>query len=286
MSDSSLLMKAANWLKQSTDRLKSAGVNTAHLDSLIMLEDATGKDRSWLLAHSEYVIREDKLERLNQQIGRRIKHEPLAYIRSKSEFYGRKFIVNNHTLEPRPETETMIELLKQLTDSKQLVCNNETVIADIGTGSGCLAITAKCEWPKFKVVATDIDSQCLKVAKQNARTLEATIEFLKGDLLQPILDYSFKISAVLANLPYVPNSHTINEAAMHEPKHAIFGGPDGLELYRRLFTQITHRQQTPIYILTESLPFQHDDLTKIARSAGYRHQKTDDFIQLFIKRGS
>lgn len=270
-------MRADKWLAKATGLLETVGINTARLDCLILLEDATGKDRSWLLAHPETTLQGPTLQRLEKQLKRREKHEPLAYIRGKSEFYGREFIVNSHTLEPRSETETMIDLFKNL-HCKVGPCN----VVDVGTGSGCLAIIAKLELPDAEVYATDVDKKCVETARQNAEKHGVKIEFFEGDLFEAIPTTNYRLpTTILANLPYVPDNHTINKAAMFEPKHAIFGGPDGLDLYRRLFLQLSDISRKPEYILIESLPFQHDELSKIAKIGGYTLSATDDFIQLF-----
>ncbi|HSX44539.1 MAG TPA: HemK/PrmC family methyltransferase [Candidatus Saccharimonadales bacterium] len=262
-------MQAETWLAEATKKLEKAGIGTARLDCLVLLEDVLDKDRAYLLAHSDIELSEPTLKKLNRQIIRRVKHEPLAYIRGKTEFYGREFCIDHRVLEPRPESETMIELLKKLK------LGNQT-IADIGTGSGALAITVKLEFPKVKVVAGDIDKDCLVVAKRNARLLQAKVEFYQGDLLKPLP----MVNIILANLPYVPNNHTINQAARHEPNIAIFGGPDGLDIYRQMFAQI---HQKPSYILTESLPPQHQKLAQIAKRHGFIQKLEEDFIQVLSK---
>ena len=268
-------MTIGKWLKQSETFLDRSNISTARLDSLVLLEDECGKDRAWVLAHPEFELATPQLKILDEQIKRRAKHEPLAYIRGKSEFYGREFIVNNHTLEPRPETETIIDLLKDLPT------NNSWTIIDIGTGSGCLAVSAKLELPKYRVVGTDIDNKCTQTAELNAKKYNASIEFRQGNLLEPFLEDIKDKWAILANLPYVPNGHTINKAAMFEPSHAIFGGEDGLDLYREMFRQINKLQNKPTYILTESLPFQHSELARIAEKSEYEQQAEEDFIQVF-----
>lgn len=193
-------MKLEEWLDWSVKKLEKAGVGTARLDCLVLLEDELGKDRSWILAHPEVALQGGALKALNKKVARRIKHEPLAYIRGYTEFYGRKFGVNKNVLEPRPESETMIELLKQQVNrlpfnyarGKQVMGyrKKELVIADIGTGSGCLGITAKLEVPEAEVIAIDIDPNCLKVARQNAQALGAKIKFRQGDLLDPLCNLS------------------------------------------------------------------------------------------------
>ncbi len=264
-------MKTSEWIIQATQLLKTAGIPSARLDVFILLEDNLGKDRASLLAHPETALTGAQEQKLSRQLQRRSRHEPLAYIRNKSEFYGRKFYINKDVLQPRAESETIISLLKRLPPTSGLV-------ADIGTGSGCLAVTAKLELPSNEVIAVDIDPACLRVARKNAQLLGANVRFYTGDLLKPLLG---KPAIILANLPYVPEGFQINQAAMHEPKLALFGGKDGLDVYRRLFEQIKGLTVQPKYILTEALPFQHEALRNIALATNYQQQEVDDLIQCF-----
>lgn len=274
-------MTIGEWLKSTTEKLQKAGIATARLDALVLLEDTLGKERSWLLAHPETDMDNSKIRKLESSIKRRLTHEPLAYIRGKTEFYGREFVVNSHTLEPRPETETMIELLLNLVESRKLKVES---LVDVGTGSGCIAITTALELPGTKVYATDIDEECLKTARQNAQNLGADVTFLQGNLLRPIPTSFFqRPSSILANLPYVPETHQINQAALHEPRRAIFGGKDGLDYYRMLFVQIDEVSNKPVVILAESLPSQHATLTEIATRHGYKLTESRNFIQCFEK---
>ena len=263
------------WLKDAAGLLNQAGIATARLDCLILLEDITDIDRAVLLAEPEQIINPVYLLKLNSQIKQRALHTPLAYIRGRTEFYGREFLINHFVLEPRPESETIIDMLTQLPNVK-----NSTIV-DIGTGSGALAITAKLEIPEAKVFATDIDSHCLSITRRNAKSLGVRLKLLQGNLLDPLADLSKLSLILLCNLPYVPNSFQINPAALQEPRHAIFGGTDGLDIYRSLFTQLQTFSGSPIIVLTESMPPQHNELSVIARDNGYVLQKTEDFIQLF-----
>jgi len=274
-------MLVSDWLIEAQQILKSARISTARLDCLVLLEDESGKDRSWLLSHPEHYLQGSSFENLNTKITQRAQHVPLAYIRGKAEFYGREFKVDEHTLVPRPETETMIELLRGLWDGATHA--TQWIIADIGTGSGAIAITTKLELPETDVLAVDIDPQCVRVAKQNSQSLRADITVVPGDLLEPLFGMVPAADVLLCNLPYVPDDFQINTAATHEPKHAIFGGKDGLDLYRMLFNQLRKLSPKPRYIFAESLPTQHDALATIARAAGYSLEKTDDFIQLFTR---
>lgn len=274
-------MDIGQWLTEASERLNNAGIGTARLDALVLLEDLLGRDRAHLLAHPEIELTAEQLSTLNEHISQRARHVPLAYIRGKTEFYGRMFVVNEYVLEPRPESETMIDMLKGLPADAHMT------IVDVGTGSGALAITAKLELPEQPVIAIDIDARCLELARQNARLLKADITLLQGDLLAPLALFASTALdtpqeyVLLCNLPYIPDDFHINQAAMHEPRLAIFGGSDGLDLYRKLFVQLDTLQHKPAYILTESLPPQHETLAEIAQAHEYRQTRHDDFIQLF-----
>lgn len=264
-------MNIALWLKQAKGQLKN--IPTARLDALVLLEDCSGKDRAWLLAHPEFELSDMQGEKLEKLLARRAQHEPLAYLRGKTEFYGREFVVSAAVLEPRPESETMIDLLKKL---PKLAAKPS--IADVGTGSGALGITAALELPEATVELLEIDPAAIKIARANVDKLSTGILVLRSDLLA---ESSQDYDVLLCNLPYVPDDFAINTAATHEPRLAIFGGPDGLDLYRRLFTQIQNAQKQPLYILTEALPSQHDALEQIAKANGYKLHASDDFIQVF-----
>lgn len=266
-------MSIGDWLHQADDLLSGAGIGTARLDALVLLEDITGVGRAQLLAEPKTEIEPKQLDKLQKLLSRRSQHEPLAYIRGKSEFYGREFVITPAVLEPRPESETMIEQLKRLPDIPHM-----PRIADIGTGSGALGITAKLELLNALVELIDIDEKALQNAKTNVDLFTLEISTIKSDLLaSTAADYDL----LLCNLPYVPDSYEINTAARHEPEIAIFGGPDGLDLYRKLFDQLNKRPRKVLYILCESLPSQHADLNQIAKRSGYKLAATEDFIQVF-----
>jgi len=263
----------ADFLRTSTLELEAAGIATARLDMLVLLEDTLNTNRAQLLADSDLLISETQLRNLEKLVARRTRHEPLAYIRNKTEFCNREFFVDRRVLEPRPESETMIELLKQVPKVPTII--------DVGTGSGALAITAKLELKLVTVYGVDIDENCLEVARKNARKLAATITLIKSNLLEAIPETLLDNAALLCNLPYVPDNFQINTAATHEPRLAIFGGSDGLDLYRKLFNQLDQRATKPTYILAESLPPQHEVLASIAKQSGFVLDRTEDFIQVF-----
>jgi release factor glutamine methyltransferase len=271
-------MTIQEFLKHATNILNEAGIASARLDTLILLEDELGRSRAQLLAHSEDEISPETEVVLNNIITQRAKHTPLAYIRRKVEFYGREFVVNEHVLIPRPETETMIDELK--TTLRKNAPRTQFAIIDVGTGSGAIAITAKLEFTGATVIAVDIDPEALKIARANAKKHATNIAFVQGDLLTPIKPLH-NPTILLANLPYVPERYSINRAAEHEPRHAIFGGKDGLNLYRRFWEQIARMPRRPFLVLTESLPMQHNDMLNLAQQASFELRSSQDFIQVF-----
>lgn len=271
-------MTIQEFLSCATTSLNRAGIATARLDVLVIMEDELGRSRAQLLAHLDDEIPPETEVELNNKIVQRARHTPLAYIRGKAEFYGREFAVNEHVLVPRPETEVMIDELKAAIQKN--TPSTQLTIVDLGTGSGAIAITTKLEIPQAKVIATDIDANALNVARRNAKKHGVNIMFIQGDLLAP-LPTDQQPTIILANLPYVPERYGINPAAEHEPKHAIFSGKDGLNLYRKFWEQIAALPRQPLLVLTESLPTQHDDMLGIARRAGFELVRSQDFIQVF-----
>jgi release factor glutamine methyltransferase len=272
-------MKLDQFLKKSETKLKAEGISSPRLDVLILLEDALHKDRSWILAHPEHELVPVQIKTLSKKIDRRAKHEPLAYIRGHTEFYGRKFKVNRHTLEPRPESETMITLLKNLAvphfkNSKA----RPWKVADVGAGSGCLGITAKLEIHNLEVDLYDISASALAVAKHNAHMHELHLHGRKMNLLsRPLRPYDI----ILANLPYIPEHWKFDVSISHEPKIAFSGGSDGLDVYRKLFGQLKRFAWKPSFVFCESMPPQHKELAKIAAEASFKLHQSEDFIQVF-----
>jgi release factor glutamine methyltransferase len=275
-------MKSRAWLKQAQHHLETAGIGTARLDALVLLEDIAGRDRAWLLAHPDFELSAAQTAKLKNLLNRRARHEPLAYIRGRAEFYGREFVLTPAVLQPRPESEAMIDVLKALPHLAPTVEKKRTQprIADVGTGSGALGITAALELPNAAVELLDIDSQALKIAQINVDKFTLRLSIIRSDLLNAT---KAAYDLLLCNLPYIPNNYIVNKSAALEPKIAIFGGLDGLDVYRKLFAQVTERSQKPLYILTEALPPQHAVLARIAATAGYIQCVENDFIQAFAR---
>jgi release factor glutamine methyltransferase len=265
-------MTIGAFLTTTTAQLKKAGIESARLDTLILLEDELKQDRTSLLAHLEAEIPTHLLADLRKKYTQRKHHTPLAYIRGKVMFYGREFRINEHVLVPRPETEAMIDMLKKWVPKRTIL------IADIGTGSGCIGITAALELPHAVVDLYDIDKQALSIARLNAKSLKVHVTCHEEDLLP---NKAPNYDVILANLPYIPKHMSINRAAMHEPAHAIFSGSAGLDHYKRLWMLLASRADKPKLIVTESLPEQHNINTRLAQSAGYKLIASEGFAQSF-----
>lgn len=272
-------MTISEYLKNGEHTLRAASVETARLDILILLADELGKDKAWLLAHPEFKLTARQIKLLNTKITQRAAHVPLAYIRGHAEFYGRDFAIDERVLVPRPESESMIELLKDYGANR-----HDCTVIDVGTGSGCLAITAKCEFPHVDVIATDISSDTLKVATANIAKHKVEITLLQGDLLAPLRDLKLETRdySILANLPYVPQDYPINKAAGHEPDIALFSDRGGLSHYERLFLQVAKNTTANFVIITESLIEQHATLAKIAEKSGFVLAATNGLAQCFV----
>lgn len=267
-------MRLGDFLNTATKQLHAAGVESARLDALILLEDVLGRDRANLIAHPEIALTEAQEALLNTYIARRCNHIPLTYIRGRAAFYGRDFTVNTHTLVPRPETEAMITLLKKL----RLPAH--PCIADIGTGSGCLGVTAALELLQSEVFLYDTSAAALKVASINARQLGVRAHIAEQDLLTHDAHH---YDVILANLPYVPTTYPVNKAATHEPPVALFSGIDGLDHYRRFWQQVAISR--PRYVITEALPDQHSSLEQLAYKANYTPSATEGLAQSFTLLG-
>ena len=222
-----LLTWARTKLKQASD--------APDIDAQRLLLHALKKaDTSWLYAHNEERPTEQERKYFEQCIDRRSKGEPLAYILGSAEFYGRAFIVTPDVLIPRPETEELIRtalayIQKHRTEQPGLV------IADIGTGSGCIAITLACELqdPRIRIIATDISPTALTIAKRNADNHNVTefITFTQQDMLEKLPSNSLNL--IVSNPPYVPSAELNNpptnetRGLAFEPRIALDGGVDG-----------------------------------------------------------
>lgn len=256
------------WLQRATARLAAKNITTARLDALVLLQDLLQHDKSWVLAHPEYKLASSQQIELDKKISLRSQHVPLAYIRGQRDFYNRTFIVTNSVLVPRPETEVLIDQLLQLPKRP-----GDTLL-DVGTGSGVIAITAKCECPSLKVYASDKEAAALKVARKNAALLNAEVRFLKSDLLAGI---NQTFTFIIANLPYVDRKWATSTETAFEPASALFADDNGLSMIKQLLQQAVTQLQPQGFLLLEADPRQHATILNCATTHGYQPYATQDF---------
>ncbi len=208
-------------------RLVAAGIDATLLEAQMLVAHSAGQDKNWAMTHPDGLI--DPLI-LEPFVRRRENREPLAYILGWREFYGRRFDVCSDVLIPRHETETLVEL------ALALILNIKAPrIIDLGTGSGCLAVTIKLERPDALVAASDVSPAALKVAEDNATKLGASILFRESDLFKSWRGEKFDL--IVSNPPYVgANVELPPEVRLFEPPLALFGydGYDEYDLYRRI----------------------------------------------------
>lgn len=217
------------------------------LDAHVLLSEALGADRAYVLAHPEVVPTPEQADRFRAWLERAAAGEPIAYLIGRRAFYDRDFRVTPAVLIPRPETELLLE--QALTWAKT---RPSLRAVDVGTGSGALAVTFAALVPHADVCAVDISAAALAVARNNAERHAARVTFAQGDLLAPFLPAHPRFDLIMANLPYIASDEVPTLAVSRtEPILALDGGGDGLDLIRRLITQIPHATAPHALILLE-----------------------------------
>jgi release factor glutamine methyltransferase len=199
-------------------------VETPRLDAEVLLAAAMGVDRAALIADPGRGIEPEAARAFQEYARRRARREPVAYILGRRGFRRIELAVDPRVLIPRPETEHVVEAALGLPRGARVV--------DVGTGSGAIALALADERPDLRVVGTDTSAGALEVARANAARLELAVEFVQGDLLAPVTG---PVDAVVANPPYVRGGERLTtEITRYEPAEALYAGPDGLDVYRRL----------------------------------------------------
>ncbi|NCQ54329.1 protein-(glutamine-N5) methyltransferase, release factor-specific [Candidatus Saccharibacteria bacterium CG11_big_fil_rev_8_21_14_0_20_41_19] len=262
------------WLADASARLSNVLVPSANLDAEIILAHAIAKDRTYLHAHPEQIIDAVQIKKANEMLEQRLNRVPIAYIIGDKEFYGRQFITTPSVLIPRPESETIIDLLKEILLPITYYLP-PTKLIDIGTGSGNLGITAKLEFPNLDVTLTDVSGDALKIAAKNSIELSVDVKILQSDLLE---NYSEQVDIIIANLPYVDKVWERSTETNYEPDLALFANNHGLSLIERLIAQSEKTLVPGGYIILESDPIQHKTLIDFANKKGLSLIKQQDYI--------
>jgi release factor glutamine methyltransferase len=251
--------------KKAITSLNQAKIASANLDTELIMAHVLGRDRTWVLAHDDTELDEPQIEQFDALINRRLNHEPLVHLTGTREFYGLEFEITPDVLTPRTETEQMVEWAVNYTpQGSQLL--------DIGTGSGAIAIAIAHQRPDLHITATDLSERELTIARRNATLHHAAIEFVVSNLFKNIpapTTANDHFATIVTNLPYLREDARADlmPEVKHEPAVALFGGADGLDLYRRLLSLILTYLAPGGYLFTESDPWQHEAL--VAEAAKY-----------------
>ena len=215
-------------LSEATEALTTAGCETPRLDAELLLSFVLGVGRERLVIDAAAELDGSDLARFEELVARREAREPVAYIIGRKPFRRISLAVDRRVLIPRPETELLVEVALSLGRGAR--------VADVGTGSGAVALALKEERPDLSVIGTDVSDDALSVARSNAEALGLDVEFLRADLLEGVPG---PFDAVLSNLPYVAEGAGLPpEIERYEPPLALFGGPDGMDVIRRLLTMV------------------------------------------------
>ncbi len=254
----------ARLVSEGAVRLQEVGVDTPRLDAELLLADTLGVGRAYLVAHPEEVVSEAAVQEWERRLERRRRREPLAYILGRAEFYGLELAVTPDVLVPRPETEVLVEAILHA---------QPAMIADIGTGSGCIAVGVAVNLPGAQVWATDISESALRIARENAERhgVAHRIRFLQGDLFEPLAGLRFDV--VASNPPYVAESERLSlqpEVRDWEPAHALFTAGDPLQFHRRLTAEAHFHLQESGWLMLEVGMGQAESVARLLDEAGYQ----------------
>lgn len=274
-------MTIGAWLSDATKELVEAGIDSARLDAEIILAHTMKERRTYVHAHPSEDI-EPRLEEIaTARLDLRKDRTPLAYIIGHKEFYGHLFHVSPHVLIPRPESEELITQFREVLGETRALPEMPTRrLVDIGTGSGCLGITAKLLYPELEVTLLDISKTALRVAEKNARALNAEVEVVESDLLS---GYPYSPDFVFANLPYVDESWEHSPEIEQEPAEALYAAKDGLAVIEKAFEQLSHRLKPHGIAVFEADPRQWPAVIEIAKAAGFSVLKSSRFAYSFSK---
>ncbi len=261
-------MKITELICSAGRMLSEEGIDTAYLDAEILMRHALGCRREELFLLSNEMLDQDKIDYFMKLIERRKKREPVAYITGKKEFFSREFIVSHEVMIPRPETETLVERVMDI-----IRLNNIKNMLDIGTGSGIIAITLSLNFPELQICATDISDDALNVARKNAimHGVESRIEFVKSDLFDG-LDPGKKFDLIVSNPPYIPSCDIPflePEIRDYEPRVAIDGGLDGLDVIRRIARDSHYYMQKEGFLVMEIGEGQGASVLEILKGSNY-----------------
>jgi release factor glutamine methyltransferase len=244
---------------------REAGIETPELDARLLLCHAAGLSHEAYVAELNAALAPDAAARFGAYVARRLEGEPVSRIIGAREFYGRPFRIDQSTLDPRPDTETLIEAALAMVDRE-----TPLDILDLGTGSGCILITLLAELPKARAVGVDVSLAALECARANAQVLGVgdRASFIASDWLDAV---SGVFDLVVANPPYLSVAGLAAlapEVRDHDPRGALEGGPDGLAAYRRIVPGLRKALRPGGFALFEVGPDQAQAVLRLLAEAG------------------
>ena len=245
------LLTIRDLLSSTRARLEAVGIDDAALEAEVLVMHAALLSRAQVYARLSEALPGEAVERLEALVARRVAREPLAYVIGHREFFGLDLLTDRRALVPRQETETLVE--ETIAVARRRFADGACTIADVGTGSGAIAIALAVHLPRARIVATDASRESLVLAHENAARCRVAqrVALLEGDLLSPVHE---RVHIVVANLPYVPEAEWESlqpEIRLYEPEAALVPGPTGLEAVRRLLAEVVSRKPRPIAVLLE-----------------------------------
>jgi len=229
------------------------------LDAQVLLAAALGRSRTWLLAHPEFELADDEARTFEAALAQVLGGAALPHVLGAWEFYGRKFRLSSAVLIPRPETEQVVEAVLELAGAM----DSPPSILEVGTGSGCIAVTLALELPATRIIATDLHRGALGIARLNTQALGVAdrVRLVQADLLDPIAG---RFDIICANLPYVRTAE-LKGPLGREPREALDGGPDGLRLIRRMLGDLPAQLRPGGGVVLEIDPPQAEQVVQLAQ---------------------
>jgi release factor glutamine methyltransferase len=249
MNSSTTNSSVRDLLREAIARLRAAKIPSYTLAAELLLLHASGQNRTWIYAHPDEIVPAALTDEFLKLIEKRIQGAPVQHLTGKQEFWGLEFEVSPAVLIPRPETEHLIEVALDRLAVREIragrpprISGEDLRIVDVGTGSGCIAISLAKELPGATIYGTDISKPALAIAQRNAKKLDFAhrIQFLESDLLTSFLSPSTSFDLIISNPPYIGRNERDSlapEVRDHEPATALFGGEEGYELYGALLSQ-------------------------------------------------
>jgi release factor glutamine methyltransferase len=247
--------------------LMASGINDSDIEAEVLVRHLLSMDRSQYFASLSDIVTSENSDKLNIFVKMRLAGEPLAYITGIREFYGLEFEVNRNVLIPRQETELLVDLaLEYISNREKNGQSLVSTVADVCTGSGAVGVALAVNCPSARIYATDISQAAIEVAKQNALTHKVAdrVSFVQNDLMDGVQD---PYDLILSNPPYIPHGmlDTLDIEVRNEPRIALDGGSDGLEIFRRLIEQSGTMLHGFGALMVELMPEQMDVALELAR---------------------